>query len=1338
MITLQRLAAAKGSSAADAAYKYLAEVSSQASAEEQAHRPGKVDEYYLADRSQQRWITMGIAPDYALVADGARVTADDFLALAGGRRPGNEGEALVPQSDKRSPGTDLTFAPSKGVSILWAGASDAERREIETALHESSRAALDYALRQGWFTTRRGSGRQGTQVLEAVAGIQAASFLHTTSREGDPSLHQHTLIFNVARTDDGQWRSIDFAELFRNQKVLSARFDAELAFRLRERFGLAWQPRGSNNIDVAGVSDALRDQFSKRNQQIDVALDHAHGTQSARDIAWAQTRGKKIDLPPPSELERRWSAELARHVPADNILQHSVDSALLAHAVAARRIKDQALRSSRPDIAEARAEEIRAAISPQPRTMDQTELTASASSDNIERLREAAQPVDHVMNDSVNQAALNISAARSRALMNKADRNRLAAATSQAELPLVSATPTANNEIDPTKLTASIGAKRLALAQDTAAQDQLRRAAVSELEPPPAPEPELNQRQAGAGERLAEYFAAQGYAAEHDRWNARMRPTTAEDLIVRDQARAQKQIAKQAYDLVGGAPETYDLVQQIYAESLFHGLRHDSVVDHRALLQQAFLLGAQRGVAPADIEDGLETFLSRPEIIQGHARGDFKSLRDGSLCVSTFAILEQEDRIRSTVSAGVGVVEDLSVYLAVQPGIDKLSKEQRAAAGQILGTDRVSVLQAPAGAGKTTTSKAVLGAAEDAGYTTVLVAPSHKAAKVLAEDSGRPADSIQSLLASPTKLKEINSKSLILVDEAGMVSLDDMSKLAKLVDATGCRVILQGDSNQLESPAGGSPLHLITEIVPPARIETIRRQSADWQKAATTEMSKLRSDKGMQAYLDRGHVDFVDGAEATIAAGIDKYLEYRDTGGSALALAYTRSEVAALNTGIREKLATRGELGEIIGVEQARQKFSGGEDKIVELEIRAGDRLRVGERTDEAGTKTGDIITILGRYDENRYLVSLDKDAGKRNRIVSWNDLAKDNWAADLSEDAVEAKRKPPARKKAAKIAAPRAEYYYASTIHGSQGDTVDRAVLVDSAGIISGREAYVGGSRHRHELAVVVDEKHLAAEIVERQVAAGTEREDVNRPSKDEIASAWLEKLKRFGRNINVQDLDLVDAQGAAIGNPLRGETQPRDDHHVIARDLEIAGKRARHAGNSKPKELTNDDRDQNGHESRPRDGRTLPRADGRAAGNGRGDDRGATPAPETGAGDGASPSTDRRAETGDRGPNRPNRRANGIPAGSPQAGHDAAGGRPADRSDTADSSGNSAGQRAAGAPQSDAVTHPAATRVPGERTAAADKAAPAPNAVAKPSARDRSRARQRDRGRTPGGMSM
>jgi hypothetical protein len=815
-----------------------------------------------------------------------------------------------------------------------------------------------------------------------------------------------------------------------------------------------------------------------------------------------------------------------------------------------------------------------------------------------------------------------------------------------------------------------------------------------------------------------------------------MRPTTAEDLIVRDEARAEKQIRKQAHDLVGGDPATYDRVQQIYGESLFRGLRHDSVVDHRALVQQAFLLGAQRGVAPADIEDGLQLFLSRSEIIQGHARADFKTVREGTHCISTSAILEQEHRIKSTVSDGVGVVENISAYLVIQPGIDKLSAEQRAAAAEILGPNRISVLQAPAGAGKTTTSKAVLGAAEDAGYTTVLVAPSHKASKVLSEDSGRPADSIQSLLASPTKLKEINSKSLILVDEAGMVSLDDMARLAKLVDATGCRVILQGDQNQLESPAGGSPLHLITEIVPPARIETIRRQSKDWQKAATTKMSQLRSDEGMQAYLDRGHVDFVDGADAAIAAGIDKYLEFRDSG-SALALAYTRSEVAALNSGIRDKLAERGELGDILGVENARQKFSGGEDKIVDLEIRAGDRLRVGERTDEAGVKTGDLITVLGKYDQDRYLVSLNKDGSTKTKIVAWGELAKDNWAEDLSDERTETKLKPAAREKAAKIAAPRAEYFYASTIHGSQGDTVDRAVLVDSAGILSGREAYVGGSRHRHELAVVVDQKHLASEIIERQVAAGTEREDIKPPSKDEIASAWLDKLKRFSRNINVQDLDLVDAQGAAIGNPLRGEVQPRDDHYVSARDEEIAGKRARHAGNKPKEEEQTDDRAADREDPRTRGGRALPpRANGRAAGDDRRDDRGAAPDPGTGAGDRAPAAPDRRAQTGDGGPDRYDRRAHGIADVLATAELRKDGG-PAHGGDPTNPGRDQTSQGATGAPQSDAKPADPAPGIPGQRSAA-DEATTTNAAVAKPSARDRSRARQRDRGRTPGGMSM
>jgi conjugative relaxase-like TrwC/TraI family protein len=1342
MISLSRLSADKNDgSGAQGALDYLRGVVSQCATEAEAN---KRDEYYLADQQQQRWISLGITDNAALVKDGSRIEEADFLHVAGGRDPRTTA-AVVPQSNRRSPGTDITMSPSKGVSILWAAASQSERREIEAALHDSTRAALAYALRQGWFKTRRGSGRQGTQVLEPVAGIQAASFVHTTSRSGDPSLHQHTLIMGVARTADGHWRSLDFAEIFRNQKVISARFDAEIAHRLRERFGVQWESRGSNNLDIAGVSDALRDQFSKRQQEIDNSLDdHLHGTQRARDIASVTTRGKKIDLPAPAELEKRWTAELARHVPPDDILSITPNPSSLVHAVAARRVRDQAIRNTRPDLAAAQAGHIRSALKPQAQAIDQSALNSSMTAlrstlkqDERERLDEtAAESIDNERprDPAADRAALSRAAVLARAAMNDADRARLSVAAAEPETtPNRAATEEAGpDDINRDRLARAAAAKRIALSVDSAARVRLA-TATAEPEGRIDPEPEPNQRQAGAGERLARYFVEQGHAAEHRRWQSRMRPTTAEDLIVRDENRAQKQIDKKAFDLVGHLAG-YDGIQQIYAESLYRGLRHDSVVDQRALMQQAYLIGASRGVAPSAIEDGLHPFLSSKGIIQGHANGEYKTIREGALCVSTHAVLSQENDIRQTVSAGVGVVEDISRFLAHQPGIDKLSSEQRAAAGQILGPDRVNALEAPAGAGKTTTSKAVLGAAEDAGYRSILVAPSHKAARVLAEDSGRPADSIQSLLASPQKLKEINAHSLILVDEAGMVSLDDMAKLMRVVDATGARVILQGDVNQLESPGGGSALHLVSEIVPPARIETIRRQSEQWQKDATAQMSKLRSDVGMKAYLDRGFVDFIDAPEgasssdATIAAGVDKYLQMREAG-SALALAYTRSEVNALNQGIRHKLAERGELGEIVGVEKARQKFSGGEDKIVELEIRAGDRLRVGERTDEAGVKTGDIITVLGKYDQDRYLVSLNKDGSTKTKIVAWNDLAKDNWAEDLSDERTETKRKPPSREKAAKIAAPRAEYFYASTIHGSQGDTVDRAVLVDSKGFLTGREAYVGGSRHRHELAVVVDRSNLEQELIAKQVASGTDREDVKQPTDEQIKAEWLEKLKRFGRNINVQDLDLVNAEGAAIGNPLRGEVQPREDHYVIARDEEIAGKRERHAGATKPKEHTNERR-QDGHESR---------ADGRAAGDGRGDgdDRRVAPDPGTDAGDRTPAAPDRRAEAGDRGPDRYDRRANGIVDGFAQAGHDPAGGRPAHGRDPANPRRSPADQRAAGAPQPDSVTHPAATRVPG-RAAAADEATTTNAAVAKPSARDRSRARQRDRGRTPGGMSM
>jgi len=238
------------------------------------------------------------------------VSSDKFHRLSEGEHP-QTGEQLVQhrqsfeyqgadgktvKSVEHRAGWDATFGAPKSVSLtaLVGGDNrvrDAHRMAVTTALGELER----------YTQARLG----GNRPAESTGQFIVAKFEHDTSRPVDgyaaPQLHTHAVIFNVTERADGTTRALQPQSLFESEQFVTAVYQSELTFRLRE-LGYEITPGRSGAPEIKGYSQEYLDASSQRQNQI---LSHMQQNglsgYEAAEIAAHATRDKK-QIQSPAEV----------------------------------------------------------------------------------------------------------------------------------------------------------------------------------------------------------------------------------------------------------------------------------------------------------------------------------------------------------------------------------------------------------------------------------------------------------------------------------------------------------------------------------------------------------------------------------------------------------------------------------------------------------------------------------------------------------------------------------------------------------------------------------------------------------------------------------------------------------------------------------------------------------------------------------------------------------------------------------------------------------------------------------------------------------------------------
>lgn len=273
-----------------------------------------LDEYYTgAGEAPGNWA--GTAS--SLLGLGGEVAGNDLRAVLAGLAPGTgltPNGAQVVSHPRRVPGYDLTFSVPKSVSVLWALGDPLVQAEVAAGCEAALAEAMAWLEREACFVRRGTNNRElardpaefGTRRMVAE-GFVAAQFPHRTSRLGDPHLHWHVLVANIARGIDGRWTALDGTALYWSQRPVGVLFQSAMRRELTKRLGIEWGPVHNDSAEIAGIPTRLLRAFSQRHEQIAEWLDlaGASGAKAAED-ARLDTRTSKKRLRDLPSFQAEW------------------------------------------------------------------------------------------------------------------------------------------------------------------------------------------------------------------------------------------------------------------------------------------------------------------------------------------------------------------------------------------------------------------------------------------------------------------------------------------------------------------------------------------------------------------------------------------------------------------------------------------------------------------------------------------------------------------------------------------------------------------------------------------------------------------------------------------------------------------------------------------------------------------------------------------------------------------------------------------------------------------------------------------------------------------------
>ena len=261
------------------------------------------DNYYASGSLDSHWMGEG-AEKLGLKGE---VASADMDAVRQGKLPdGSDLSRMVNGVNKHRSGYDLTFSAPKSVSVMALVGED--RRFIEA--HNRAVAVVMQEVEKLVSARITEEGKTETVL---TGNMVAALYNHDTSRDLDPQLHTHALVFNATFVGE-KWRSLasdtrmktGFSENLYATKIALGNLYRSVLREDIESMGFETVAAGKNGLWE--LKDVPVDVFSSRSQAIREAAGPDASAKS-RDVAALDTRQAKA-WADPELLKADWRRRL--------------------------------------------------------------------------------------------------------------------------------------------------------------------------------------------------------------------------------------------------------------------------------------------------------------------------------------------------------------------------------------------------------------------------------------------------------------------------------------------------------------------------------------------------------------------------------------------------------------------------------------------------------------------------------------------------------------------------------------------------------------------------------------------------------------------------------------------------------------------------------------------------------------------------------------------------------------------------------------------------------------------------------------------------------------------